>query len=196
MKKIAGVLVAVALLLIALSGWFFTLLVDIPMLLVLGYAVTFFIYRVPARKWKFIGVYAAFLFPINILMLWVGGVLPYLNLMTPEAVYFYVLPAKWLGISGNDFMWNGLTLPIIGRILPLESVPTYRHFLFNAYALLLWFCYPLALGLASLRAYAHSLVNAPWYRIFFPELLKRILLAVVIFVVTSGIALGIARIYV
>lgn len=173
-----------------------TLLVDPSILIVLGYAVTFLIYRVVVRKWwKSFGVYAAFLLPINIIVLWIGGVLPYFNLMSPENVYFGLVPKEWLGNSGNDFMWNGLTLPILGRVLPLEFFPTYRHFLFNIYAALIWLSYPIILGWASFRGYAHSKVEAPWYNIFFLELLKMCLLAVATFILLSSIALGIARIY-
>src|SRR3989344_1686820 len=106
-----------------------TLMVDPSMLIVLGYATTFFLYRVIVRKWKSLGVYAVFLLPANIIVLWIGGVLPYFNLMPPEAVYFGLVPKEWLGNSGNDFMWNGLTLPLLGRILPSEFVPTHRYFL-------------------------------------------------------------------
>lgn len=173
-----------------------TLLVDPSFLIVLGYAVTFLIYRVLVRKfWKSFGVYAVFLLPVNIVVLWIGGVLPYFNLMPPENVYFGLVPKEWLGNSGNDFMWNGLTSPILGRVLPIEFVPTYRYLLFNIYAFLIWLSYPIILGWASLRGYAHSIVDAPWYKIFFPELLKMCLLAVAIFILLSCIALGIARIY-
>lgn len=196
MKNFAGIMVALFLTLVALSGWFFTLIVDVPMLLVLGYAITFFIFRVAVREWKWLGVYSVFLLPVNILALWIGGILPYFNLIAPEAVYFHIFPKEWLGVTGNDFMWNGFILPLTGgRIVPLEVIPTYHYLLFNVYAFLLWLSYPVALGYGAILGYAHSQVEAPWYQIFWPELFWMFIRAFVAFILIAGVAALLARIY-
>ncbi len=184
MSNVFGFLVSCCLLLAACSGWFFTLMVDLPMLIILGYATSFFIYRVLTRRWKWIGVFAPLLLPINILALWLGGVLPYLDLLTPEAVYFGLVPKEWLGASGNDFMWNGF---LGARVVPLELQPTYQHFWFTAYAIFIWLTMPLALGYASLIGYRDATVPASWHRIFWSQLLKMIVVAYIVWILTLSI---------
>lgn len=187
--------VFLTLILLALSGWFFTLIVDLSMLIVFGYSITFFIYRVLTRKWKWMGVQALLLLPTNIIALWLGGVLPYFNVIRGENVYFNLIPSHFIGVNGNDFMWNGLILPWIGRIVPLDMLPTYQYPLFTVWAVIIWLAMPLVLGWASLRGFSHSLVDAPWYKIFFPEFFKMLALAFIVFAVVSGITLGLVAIH-
>lgn len=208
MKKMIGVAYFFFLIFIALCGWFFTLLVDNSMLIVLGFVFSFITYRVFVRRyWMSLGVYSIFLLPLNIIALWVGGTMPYWNIIPPESVYFNLLPKEWLGNSGNDFMWNGLLLPIIGRVIPENVIPTTRYTLFTVYAIFVWATYAAVLTASSCYGYSMSVVGTElkpdknfvtvaWYNIFFVELLKMCLLAVATFVLLSSLALGIARIYV
>lgn len=159
---VASVTVGLILLILALSGWFFTLIVDLPLLLVMGFFMTYFIYRYlikvpflwPLRK------FYPLLFPISIISLYFGGILPYFNLIAPEKVYFNLIPASFLGVSGNDFMWNGLILPLFGRIVPLNLIPTYHSIAFTIVAIEIWLAMPFILGLACLLGWSTALENA------------------------------------
>jgi hypothetical protein len=195
--KLAGLIIFTLLIGIAASGWFFTLLVDLSMLMVLGYAITFFMYRVLARRWKWMGVWGALLLPLNILMLWAGGILPYFNLLPGEQVYFYLIPTEFIGTSGNDFMWNGLILPWITRTVPLEMMPTYNYLLFNIWAITIWIAMPVTLVWACvLRGFPDSMLGeVPWYKVFFPGLFRMIISAVFVFGFIVSVTLLLVKIY-
>lgn len=78
-------------------------------------------------------------FPLTLLLMWVGGLMPYFNLIYPPDVYFGIFPESVVGVLGNDFMWNGFLLAFRGaRLVPLELIPTYKYFIFNIYAVLYW----------------------------------------------------------
>ena len=86
-------------------------------------------------------------FPVSIIVLWIGGFLPYMNLVPPESVYAGLFPKEWLGVNGNDFMWNGFLLPIIGeRIVPLGALSNELTSLGTMYGLLYWASFPFFLG--------------------------------------------------
>ncbi|MEK9194470.1 MAG: hypothetical protein AAB884_01530, partial [Patescibacteria group bacterium] len=61
------------------------------------------------------------------------------------------------------FMWNGLgVMQIFGRVVPLELIPTYRYFWFNALAYFVWFgLFIPVLGLGVLNGRAMSLLRKP-----------------------------------
>ena len=87
--------------------------------------------------------------PITIIAMWIGGTLPYFNLIPAESVYAGLFPAGWLGVNGNDFMWNGFLFPLgIGRIVPLTLQPTHQFALFNIYAVVYWLSLPIVMLLA------------------------------------------------
>jgi hypothetical protein len=84
--------------------------------------------------------------------MWLGGVLPYFNLIPPARVYFGMFPSDWLGVNGNDFMWNGFLIALgIKRVVPLELQPTYHYFWFNLYVILYWLSFIPTLGWAVLK---------------------------------------------
>jgi hypothetical protein len=189
MKIIASVFVGLILLTITLSGWFFTLIIDLPLLLVMGFFMTYFIYRYlikvpflwPLRK------FYPLLFPISIIALYLGGILPYFNLIAPEKVYFNLIPSQFLGISGNDFMWNGLILPFLGRIVPLNLIPTYHSIAFTIVAIEIWLAMPFVLGFACLLGWSSALENAKPKEIW-PVFLGVLLTGIVLFLILVGIA--------
>lgn len=195
MDKSIGIIVFCLLILISLCGWFFTLIVDLSMLIVLGYAVTFVIYRVFARKWKWIGVYAVLLLPINIIALWLGGILPYFDVARGEQVYFHLVPTEYIGESGNDFMWNGLILPWIGRIVPLEMTPTYQYLPFTILAIIVWVMMPVVLVRSCLYAWVRTMEPKPWYKIFIPDMLRMIFYALITLALVVGAATLLVKIY-
>jgi hypothetical protein len=197
--RVLGFFVFGLLLLWSVSGWFFTLIVDLSMIIVSGYVISYLLFKFITPRWPWIGVFAPFLLPLSVLALYVGGLLPYFNLMEPEAVYFYLLPKSWLGISGNDFMWNGLTLPLIGRVMPLEMIPTCKNFPLhpiNLFAYVIWTLMPVVMVWSSLCGSADAVDNRmAWYKIFVPNLLKMILLAVIVWILLMSIARFLVWIY-
>lgn len=189
MKIIASIAVGLILLTIALAGWFFTLIVDLPLLLVMGFFMTYFIYRYlikipflwPLRK------FYPLLFPISIISLYFGGILPYFNLIAPEKVYFNLIPVQFLGTSGNDFMWNGLILPLLGRIVPLSVIPTHHSVAFTIVAIEIWLAMPFVLGFACLLGWSSALENAKAKEIW-PVCLGVLLAGIVLFFLLVGAA--------
>ena len=197
--KLFLILLLIPVLLLTVSGWFFTLMVDLPMIIVLGYATSYFLFKVVTPKLPWFGVFAPALIPLSIIALYFGGILPYFNLMEPEAVYFYLLPKSWLGISGNDFMWNGLTLPLIGRVMPLEMLPTSQNFFLhpiNLFAYAIWALMPIAMIWSSLCGAADAIDDRiSWHKIFIPNLLKMILIAVSVWILLMSITRFLIWIY-
>ncbi len=194
-NSLLGILIFMGLLLIALSGWFFTLLIDWSMLLIMGYIMSFFVYRFLSRRWKWMGVAVILLLPVTILSLYAGGILPYFDKMMPEQVYFHLLPKEILGITGNDFMWNGFLLVTVGRVVPLSIQPTYQYLGFNIFAALIWLGMLIVLPWASLRGYADSTVPTNWLKVFVPGLLKMVVLAVVTNALLISISLLLVWLY-
>lgn len=166
------------------SGWvlklfYGTFIIDHAMMTFLGYLVTYNLYKLRGKQWNlgvaalknpgvsFYGKRKGFFdrfwlmtFPLSIISLWIGGALPYLNLVEPESVYFYAFPASWLGVNGNDFMWNGFIIAFTEkRALPLEFLPTTQYFWFNVYAVLYWLSFPVVLGLAVARGRQTAFLN-------------------------------------
>ena len=121
---------------------FGTFLVDPFMLFVCGTVSTYFIFRFGTEKspeWLR-KTYLLLFFLGGIFPLWIGGILPYYDLIDPKEVYFGLLPRALTLYGGNDFMWNGLGVSwLFGRVVPLELIPTYRYFWFNALAWFVWF---------------------------------------------------------
>lgn len=173
--------VACLLLLISCLGWFFTLTLDLSLIIIFAYPISFLVYRL-AKKQPWMGKWAWILILVSVLALWSGGIPPYFNLMEPEDVYFGMVPSEWLGENGNDFMWNGLTLPIIGRIVPLEMTPTYQFPLFTIYAVFVWLMMPFAMIGVARFGRADAQADIPWQKIFFPELGRMFLLAAAVFI--------------
>ncbi len=198
-EKIFPWIVFFFLLIICCSTWFFTIIVDYSLLIVLGYFMTYFIYRYLAKVkslWRLRKLFPL-LFVGSVVALWLGGIMPYLNLMEPTAVYFGLIPQHVLGQSGNDFMWNGLVLPLIGRTVPLELIPTYQYFWFNVVAVLFWIGIPIVMGWACLKAFAHAMLNVSIFSWrLWREWLKMILIAVAVFIFMVGLVRVLVAIYI
>ena len=208
-SKLAVVAALMIAVLASCSGWFFTLIVDWSMLTLMGYTVSFFTYRIivwavrktkneSVKSWaRTVGVIVIFLLPLTLLSLYAGGILPYFGLLEPEQVYFGLVPSEWLGASGNDFMWNGLILPITGRVVPLEVQPTSNKFWFNVFACSIWLGMPIILASASLYGYARSLMDRSksWIKAFLPGFVKVSLLALAELIFLMSIARFLVWIY-
>lgn len=187
-ERILPYIIFSALLAVCSIGWFFTILVDYTLLIVLGYFMTYVIYRHIIKVkflWRLRRLYPL-LFVASVLALWFGGVMPYFNLMEPSAVYLGLVPAEILGQTGNDFMWNGLILPFIDRTVPLELTPTYQYLWFNVLAILFWLGIPLVQGWACLQAFSDALLNTTW-RVLWRKWLKIILLGIAVFIFMVGL---------
>lgn len=195
MKRLLGVFVFVSLLLLATLGWFFTLLVDWPMLLALGYLISFVIFRFLTGYWRWLSTLAVLLLPISVLGLYAGGIPPYFNLIPPEQVYFHLIPKEFLGLTGNDFMWNGFLLPTVGRIVPLSIQPTYQYLGFNLFAVFIWLGMWPVLGWASAQGYIDAIMPVPWHKVLFRGLLKMLFLAVISQILLSAITLWLVWLY-
>lgn len=78
-------------------------------------------------------------FPLTFLMMWTLGMMPYFNWIYPPDVYFGIFSESVVGVTGNDFMWNGFLLGFNElRVVPVDLLPTYRYAIFNIYAVLYW----------------------------------------------------------
>lgn len=77
-------------------------------------------------------------FPLTFLLMWTLGMIPYFNWMYPPDVYFGIFSESVVGVTGNDFMWNGFLLGFGLRVVPSEFIPTYHYAIFNIYAVLYW----------------------------------------------------------
>lgn len=144
---------------------FGTFIIDPAMLFILGYFVTRFIYKhlTPRIRISAIRRFFILLFPISLFSLWIGGILPYFNLVDSGAVYFGLVPQTVIGpVNGNDFMWNGLGVHLIfGRLVPESLLPTYQYLWFNILAILIWLSYLPILGWGVLEGQAAALINKP-----------------------------------
>lgn len=144
--------------------FFGTFIVDPFLLFVLGYFVTRTIYKHLVTT-RIFGSTAArrffvILFPLTIIFMWLGGVLPYFNLVDSVNVYFGLLPQWLVGPSdGNGFMWNGLGVHLVKNIVPDSLIPTYHYLGFNILAVAIWLSYPLILGWGVLEGQAAALVK-------------------------------------
>lgn len=187
-EKILPWIIFAALLVVCSIGWFFTIIVDYSLLIILGYFMTYFIYR-HVIKVKFLWRLRRFyplLFVGSVLALWFGGVLPYFNLIEPSAVYFNLIPQHILGQTGNDFMWNGLILPFISRTVPLELIPTYKYWAFNVVAIVFWLGIIAVQGWACLQGFSDALLNTTWRKLW-RKWLKMILLGIAVLIFMIGL---------
>lgn len=144
--------------------FFGTFIVDPFLLFVLGYFVTRTIYKHLVSTKIFSSTAArrffVILFPATIVFMWLGGVLPYFNLVNSSDVYFGLLPQWLVGpVDGNGFMWNGLGVHLVKNIVPDSLIPTYRYLGFNVLAVAIWLSYPLILGWGVLEGQAAALVK-------------------------------------
>lgn len=107
----------------------------------------------PKRFWRILFVALG---PLSIFGIWYGGIMTYWRFQSAEAVYLGLAPTWFIGMSdGNDFMWNGFLLPLLGeRIVPLEMIPTSGAF--TIWGILLWLSQPIAFGLAVLKGNADA----------------------------------------
>ena len=184
----------VAVVILALFCWFGkigfgTFVVDPALLYILGYFITYFIYRylTPVLRFSAARRFFTLLFPFTLLSLWAGGIAPYFGLMNSQDVYLGLLPQSIIGpVNGNDFMWNGLgTQLIFGRIVPESLIPTYQYFLFNVLGILVWISFPFILGAGVLRGQAAALcrdrsllrILVEWLKIILTGLLLSLLVA-------------------
>jgi hypothetical protein len=168
---------------------FGTFIVDPAMLFIFGYFITYLIYKylAPAIQVSAIRRFFVLLFPLSLLGLWVGVLLPYFNLVKSSEIYFGVLPQWFIGSeNGNDFMWNGLGVQFIfGRLVPEELLPTYERFWFNFLAAAVAISYFPILGLGVLEGQAAALISKPrleklileWFRVIATGLALSLLVA-------------------
>ena len=142
---------------------FGTFIVDPAMLFILGYFVTQAIYKylTPRIKISAVRRFFVLLFPLTLISLWLGGILPYLNLVNSSDIYFGLLPQWLVGPSeGNDFMWNGLGIQFLfGDLVPAPLIPTYHYLGFNILAALIWIAYLPILGWGVLEGQAAALIT-------------------------------------
>ena len=77
-------------------------------------------------------------FPLTLLFMWIGGIMPYFNWIDPVSVYFGIFPVEWLGGTGNYFMWNGFLTAFGIEVVAPELLPTGLNPFFFGYASLYW----------------------------------------------------------
>jgi len=166
-----------------------TFIVDPALLFIMGYFVTYILYKyiTPVIRISAVRRFFVLLFPLTLLSLWIGGVLPYLNLVDSKDVYLGLLPQWFIGpVSGNDFMWNGLGIHLIfGKLVPEALLPTYQYFWFNVLAIVVWISYLPILGWGVLEGQAAALIAKPrlgrllleWLRIIVTGLALSLLVA-------------------
>jgi hypothetical protein len=161
-------------LILVLKFFFGTFLIDHFMMTIIGYSLTLFVYRPggflerKAKKahrfanepagnayWESKIFWEKFFlvsFSLSILSLWIGGLLPYLHLVPPTAVYAGIFPESVVGANGSEFMWNGFIRAIGLEAVPPKFFPTYKLFWFNVYALYYWLSFIPVLGYVVFRA--------------------------------------------
>jgi hypothetical protein len=175
-----------------------TFAIDHCMLVFFGYWTTRGIFRQgglvtwcrPKPFWRVIFVALA---PLSIFSIWYGGVVTYWRLAPAGSVYFDLIPLSAIGMTdGNDFMWNGFLLPLIGhRIVPLNLIPTSGAF--TAWGIFLWLSQPIAFGWAVLKG------NADAYFVYAMTRRQRVtatLTMLAIGLAISGVVIGITRLLV
>lgn len=181
-----------------------TFLVDPAMLYISGYWMTYFIYRKVVTfkftKWQRGAPRRFFLllFPISIIMVWLLGILPYYEVIESTNIYLGLLPQSFVGpVNGNDFMWNGLGIQMIfGRVVPLELIPTYRYFWFNALAHFIWFgTFIPVLAWGVLNGRALSLLRKPNPFKMAVEVARVFLTGFALSFITILLTLGVVAIY-
>lgn len=183
-RKFYSLLALLASLLIVVTGRLFgTFVVDPFLLYFLGYLATRFIYTFITPRFRITVVRRIFplLFVISIVSLWIGGILPYFNLVDSRDVYFGLLPQSFIGPeNGNSFMWNGLGVSkIFGRnIVPDSLIPTYRYFWFNVLAILVWLSYPVVQYLGVMKGNAEALISKITFWKFLGQAIKAFLVGV------------------
>lgn len=170
-----------ALLIVVFGRLFGTFIVDPFLLYFLGYLVTRFAYTTitPRLKISIVRRALPLLFVVSIVSLWLGGILPYFNLVSSRDVYFGLLPQDFVGPeNGNSFMWNGLGVSkVFGKnIVPEHLIPTYHYFWFNVLACLIWLSYPIIQFLGVMKGNAEALLSKMSFWKFFIQLLKAFLI--------------------
>lgn len=165
---ITGILVGLMLVI-----WWFTRLgfgafvIDPALLFIGGYFGTYLIYKfvAPAVRVSAVRQFFVLLAPLTIFCVWVGGILLYLNIVVPPNVYLSFLPDSFVGTNfkgGNDFMWNGLGVPVLfGKLVPEQFLPTYHYWGFNILAIILWLSFLPALFSGILLGQADALIVRP-----------------------------------
>lgn len=152
-----------------------TFLIDYFMLITLGFLNSRWLYGrngpvtrlKPKKTWR---RFLLLLYPISFLSLWILGSLAYWDFISSGGAYFGLVPESWIGTpDGNDFMWNGFLIRLLGtRVVPLSFIPTYNFCLtpLNVSLLTLWSIVieigePAVLWWAILKGQAHSKVPLP-----------------------------------
>lgn len=207
-EKAAAVIASILIVWVLKIGYG-TFIIDHALLLVMGYVCTYNIYKTRGKQWnygvaalkfpnvgfyrwrkKFMDRFWLMTFPLSVLSLWIGGFFPYINAIPPESVYCYAFPKEWLGINGQDFMWNGFIIALFDkRIIPLEFLPTWKYPLFNAYAGLYWasIIFFLGFGVAKGRQTAFTKVYSGHSK-FLREFAKIFTIAVFWFMIDMAMA--------
>ncbi|OGY63764.1 MAG: hypothetical protein A3I24_02190 [Candidatus Harrisonbacteria bacterium RIFCSPLOWO2_02_FULL_41_13b] len=156
-----------------LAIWWFTRLgfgafmIDPALLFIGGYFGTYLIYKfvAPAVRISAIRKFFVFLAPLTIFCVWAGGILLYLNVVSSPTIYLSFLPDSFVGEnfqSGNDFMWNGLGVPVLfGNLVPEQFLPTYHYWGLNILAIIIWLSFLPALFLGIILGQADALINRP-----------------------------------
>lgn len=178
-QRVLGTLIAAVLFFVAgFISYSFALMVDWSMQLVLGYAVTFMLFRWGTRLWPALTLAGLGFFVATILGFWTFGLLPFFGLISIPPLYEIPIQIT----SSNDFMWNGLVPFFKERVVPLELIPTTGNPWFIAYAAFIWLGMIPILGWACLHGMADAMnERVPWYKLFFPKLLWMCFLAVAAF---------------
>lgn len=144
---------------------FGTFIVDPALLFIMGYFVTYILYKYAAPRIKISAIRRFFvlLFPLTLIGLWAGVALPYFNVVNSSEVYFGLLPQWLVGpVNGNEFMWNGLGVEyLFGKLVPESLTPTYNHFWFNVLAGAVAILYLPILGWGVLEGQAAAMISDP-----------------------------------
>lgn len=179
-SKIFGALIVAALFIFSgIISYSFALMVDWSMQLILGYTVTFVLYRWGTRWWPALTLAGLGLFVATILGFWTFGLLPFFGFMSIPPIYETLIQT----VNSNDFMWNGLVPFFKERVVPLELIPTTSNPWFIAYAVLIWLGMIPVLGWACFHGMADAMnERVTWYKLFFPKFLRMCFWAVASFV--------------
>ncbi len=178
---------------------FGTFIVDPALLFINGYFMTYILYKCVIPRVKISGVrrFCVLLFPITLLSLWLGGVLPYFNLVSSKDVYMGLLPQWFIGsLQGNDFMWNGLGIHLLfGKLVPEALLPTYQYFGFNVLAVVVWILYLPILGWGVLEGQAAALIAKPHLGRLLLEWLRIIVVGISLSILVAALTTLMVAVY-
>ena len=163
--------------------------VDMILIMALAWCLVFLILKIFTRKQiGFTKSSIAMLIPVVALCLF--GINCYFYFLYPKNICtgFVAPDPSWMGVNSYDFIWNGLGLPIVGRVIPLELMPTYKDPLFTIYAFLIWGLMPVTMGWSVVQGRSYAVVPLPWYKPFFRGLLKILVLAAMVYVLILSLA--------